>query len=75
MIAEGVRHGRTLDGTARWFGSIGFRQPGSRLKPVLLSRSAPALPSDLAAGVQDRFCMRRSALPAWNPDGSDSVQP
>ena len=27
MIAHGVRHGRTLDGTARWFESIGFRQP------------------------------------------------
>jgi putative oxidoreductase len=27
MIAHGVRHGRTLEGTARWFGSIGFRQP------------------------------------------------
>ena len=27
MIAHGVRHSRTLDGTARWFGSIGFRQP------------------------------------------------
>jgi putative oxidoreductase len=27
MIAHGVRHGRTLDGTARWFSSIGFRQP------------------------------------------------
>src|SRR6185437_4147562 len=27
MIAHGVRHGRTLDGTARWFGSIGFKQP------------------------------------------------
>lgn len=27
MIAHGVRHGRTLDGTAQWFGSIGFRQP------------------------------------------------
>ena len=26
MIAHGV-HGRTLDGTARWFGSIGFKQP------------------------------------------------
>ena len=28
MIAHGIRHGRTLDGTARWFGGIGFRQPG-----------------------------------------------
>lgn len=27
MIAHGVRHGRTLEGTAGWFGSIGFRQP------------------------------------------------
>jgi putative oxidoreductase len=27
MIAHGVRHGKTLDGTARWFGSIGFREP------------------------------------------------
>jgi putative oxidoreductase len=27
MIAHGVRHGRTLEGTGRWFGSIGFRRP------------------------------------------------
>jgi putative oxidoreductase len=27
MVAHGIRHGRSLDGTARWFGSIGFRQP------------------------------------------------
>jgi putative oxidoreductase len=27
MIAHGVRHARTLDGTARWFESIGFREP------------------------------------------------
>jgi putative oxidoreductase len=27
MIAHGVKHGRTLEGTAGWFGSIGFRQP------------------------------------------------
>jgi putative oxidoreductase len=27
MIAHGVKHGRTLKGTAGWFGSIGFRQP------------------------------------------------
>ncbi|MFD3309533.1 DoxX family protein [Streptomyces sp. NPDC058656] len=27
MIAHGVRHGRTLDGTAGWFGSVGFRRP------------------------------------------------
>jgi putative oxidoreductase len=27
MIAHGVRHGRSIDGTAGWFGSIGFREP------------------------------------------------
>ena len=27
MIAHGVKHGRTLQGTAGWFGSIGFKQP------------------------------------------------
>jgi putative oxidoreductase len=27
MIAHGVKHGRSLEGTAGWFGSIGFRQP------------------------------------------------
>jgi putative oxidoreductase len=27
MITHGVRHGRTLDGTAGWFRAIGFREP------------------------------------------------
>jgi putative oxidoreductase len=27
MITHGVRHGRTLDGTAGWFQSVGFREP------------------------------------------------
>jgi putative oxidoreductase len=27
LVAHGIRHGRSLDGTARWFGSIGFREP------------------------------------------------
>ena len=27
MIAHGLKHGRTLEGTARWFSSIGFREP------------------------------------------------
>jgi putative oxidoreductase len=27
MVAHGIRHGRTLAGTARWFGGIGFRHP------------------------------------------------
>ena len=27
MIAHGVKHGRSIEGTAGWFGSIGFREP------------------------------------------------
>jgi putative oxidoreductase len=27
MVAHGIKHGRSLDGTARWFSSIGFREP------------------------------------------------
>src|ERR1700693_5338143 len=27
MIAHGVKHARSLPGTARWFESIGFRKP------------------------------------------------
>jgi putative oxidoreductase len=27
MVAHGVKHARTLEGTGRWFGSIGFKQP------------------------------------------------
>ena len=27
LIAHGVKHGRSLDGTAQWFESIGFRSP------------------------------------------------
>ena len=27
MIAHGVKHGRSLEGTAGWFESIGFREP------------------------------------------------
>ena len=32
MIAHGIRHARTLNGTAGWFESIGFRQPRLQAK-------------------------------------------
>ena len=35
MLAHGIRHGQSLDGTAGWFGSIGFKQP--RLQAVASS--------------------------------------
>jgi putative oxidoreductase len=27
MVMHGLNHGRNLDGTARWFGSVGFKHP------------------------------------------------
>lgn len=32
MVAHGVKHGRSLDGTAEWFRSIGFRNPELQAK-------------------------------------------
>jgi putative oxidoreductase len=32
VIRHGVKHGRTLAGTAGWFGSIGFREPELQAK-------------------------------------------
>jgi DoxX len=36
MIAHGVRHGRTLDGTAGWFEAIGFQKPRLQAKTSAL---------------------------------------
>jgi hypothetical protein len=33
MIAHGLKHGRTLDGTARWFKSIGARENDLAVEP------------------------------------------
>ncbi|MCW2529522.1 MAG: hypothetical protein JWM76_4382 [Pseudonocardiales bacterium] len=32
MLAHGIKHARTLEGTAGWFGSIGFKQPELQAK-------------------------------------------
>ncbi|HVW42060.1 MAG TPA: DoxX family protein [Amycolatopsis sp.] len=49
MIAHGLRHGRTLDGTAGWFSSIGFKQP--RLQAQLSSVVEVGSGVALAAGA------------------------
>ncbi|TDV55992.1 DoxX family protein [Actinophytocola oryzae] len=49
MIAHGVRHGRTLEGTAGWFGSIGFRQP--KLQAVASSVVEVGAGAALVAGA------------------------
>jgi putative oxidoreductase len=49
MIAHGVRHGRTLGGTAGWFGSIGFRRP--RLQAVTSAAVEVGAGTALLAGA------------------------
>ncbi|GAB2486486.1 DoxX family protein [Jatrophihabitans fulvus] len=49
MIAHGVKHGRSLEGTAGWFGSIGFRQP--RLQAQLSSAVEVGSGAALVAGA------------------------
>jgi putative oxidoreductase len=36
MIAHGVKHGRSLKGTAGWFDAIGFRHPGLQARSSAL---------------------------------------
>jgi putative oxidoreductase len=49
MIAHGLRHARTLDGTAGWFASIGFRQP--RLQAQLSAAVEVGAGAALVAGA------------------------
>ena len=49
MIAHGVRHGRSLEGTGRWFGSIGFRQP--RAQAIASAAVEAGAGAALLAGV------------------------
>lgn len=49
MIAHGVRHARTLDGTERWFRSIGFRR--ARLQAWLSSAVEIGSGAAVAAGA------------------------
>jgi putative oxidoreductase len=49
MIAHGLRHARTLDGTAGWFKSIGFRQ--HRLQAQLSAAVEIGAGTALAAGA------------------------
>ena len=49
MIAHGVRHGRTLDGTARWFSAIGFRR--ARMQAAVSAALEVGAGAALAAGA------------------------
>ncbi|MFW0786975.1 DoxX family protein [Gordonia sp. CPCC 206044] len=49
LIAHGVKHARSLQGTAGWFGSIGFRQP--RLQAISSAVVEVGAGSALLAGA------------------------
>ncbi len=53
FIAHSVRHGKTLDGTAGWFGSIGFRQP--KLQAALSSAVEVGAGAAVAVGAHGYF--------------------
>ena len=69
MIAHGVKQCRSPEGTARWFGSIGFRQPArqARTSAVVEIGSGAALvvgagtPPAVAAGLGLRGSAARPA--------------
>jgi putative oxidoreductase len=49
ILAHGVNHGRSLEGTANWFASKGFRQP--KLNALLSAVSEIAIGLALLAGL------------------------
>ncbi len=49
MIAHGINHGRSLQGTARWFASVGFRQP--KLNALLSAANEVAIGAALMLGL------------------------
>lgn len=48
MVAHGINHGRNLDGTARWFSKIGFRQ--ARLQARLSAAGEVLIGLGIAVG-------------------------
>jgi putative oxidoreductase len=49
MIAHGINHGRSLEGTASWFASAGFRQ--AKINAFISSAAEVALGVALIAGI------------------------
>jgi putative oxidoreductase len=53
IIAHGINHGRSLDGTASWFGKVGFRQ--AKLNALLSSAMEVAVGLALITGLLTSF--------------------
>ena len=53
MIAHGIHHARSLGGTAKWFGSVGFRMP--RTQAQVSAFGEIAVGASLAVGFLTTF--------------------
>ncbi|MEJ7561509.1 MAG: DoxX family protein [Ilumatobacteraceae bacterium] len=53
MLLHGLNHARSIDGTAKWFASVGFRQP--RLNATLSAFGELAVGAGLVAGLLTSF--------------------
>ena len=53
MMAHGIHHARSLDGTAKWFGCVGFRLP--RTQAQVSAFGEIAVGASLAAGFLTTF--------------------
>lgn len=53
MIAHGINHARSLDGTAKWFGSVGFKMP--RTQAQVSAFGEVAIGASLVAGFLTTF--------------------
>ncbi|WP_229712907.1 DoxX family protein [Streptomyces fuscichromogenes] len=51
MVAHGLNHGRSLDGTARWFGSIGFSAPKLQARASAVVETAAGVALVAGAGT------------------------
>lgn len=51
MIAHGLKHARTLEGTAGWFGSIGFRAPRLQARASAVVETGAGAALVLGAGT------------------------
>ena len=64
MIAHGTKHGRSIEGTAGWFRSIGFRQPTLQAKAsaVVEVGAGAAIVAGAATPAPSSTSMRAVAL-------------
>lgn len=79
MIAHGVRHGRTLEDTGRWFGSTGFRQPRLQAQASAAAEIGAVTPLTaglgLAAAAAHLATFWRPPVPVASDEPTETLPP